>query len=328
MSKVNAGILGTGHSYPKGVLTNADLEKIVDTSDEWITTRTGIKQRRKAAPDEYTSQFAVGASREAIERAGIDPEEIDLILCATVTPDQILPSTACLIQAELGAHKAAAMDIVAACSGFLYGLSIAGAMISGGQSKYVLVIGAEILTRYVDYTDRSTCVLFGDGAGAAILGPVESGRGILSVKIRSDGRYEKQLYAPGGGTKGGFTAETIARGDHFFKMKGHEVFKIAVRSMADISREVLCEAGLKAEDVDLFIPHQANQRITDAVSEMLKVDSSRVYSNIAMHGNTSSASIPIGLDECVEAGRVRQGDVILMASFGGGVTWSAVVMRW
>jgi 3-oxoacyl-[acyl-carrier-protein] synthase-3 len=328
MSKVNAGILGTGHSYPTGVLTNADLEKIVDTSDEWITSRTGIKQRRKAAPDEYTSQFAVRASREAIERAGIDPSEIDLILCATVTPDQILPSTACLIQAELGAHKAAAMDIVAACSGFLYGLSMASAMISGGQSRYVLVIGAEILTRYVDYTDRSTCVLFGDGAGAAILGPVENDKGILSAKIRSDGRYEKQLYAPGGGTKGGFTAETIARGDHFFKMKGNEVFKIAVRSMCEISREVLCEAGLKAEDVDLFIPHQANQRITDAVADILKLEGSRVYSNIAMHGNTSSASIPIGLDECVEAGRVHQGDVILMASFGGGFTWGAVAMRW
>src|SRR5437773_3227813 len=328
MSKVNAGILGTGHSYPKGVLTNADLEKIVDTSDEWITTRTGIKQRRKAAPDEYTSQFAVGASREAIERAGIDPAEIDLILCATVTPDQILPSTACLIQAQLGAHKAAAMDIVAACSGFLYGVTIDNPMIRAGQIKYALVIGAELLTRYVDYTDRSTCILFGDGAGAAILGPVEEDRGILAARIRSDGRYEEQLYAPGGGTKGGFTAETIARGDHFFKMKGNEVFKVAVRSMAEIARGVLSEAGLKAEDVNLFIPHQANQRITDAVSELLKVDSSRVYSNIAMHGNTSSASIPIGLDECVEAGRVRQGDVILMASFGGGVTWSAVVMRW
>src|SRR5947207_13071992 len=243
MSKVNAGILGTGHSYPKGVLTNADLEKIVDTSDDWITTRTGIKQRRKAAPDEYTSQFAVGASREAIERAGIDPSEIDLILCATVTPDQILPSTACLIQAELGAHKSAAMDIVAACSGFVYGLSLADSMIRTGQAKYVLVIGAEILTRYVDYTDRSTCVLFGDGAGAAILGPVEEGRGILASRIRSDGRFEEQLYAPGGGTKGGFTAETIARGDHFFKMKGNEVFKVAVRSICEISRAVLCEAG-------------------------------------------------------------------------------------
>jgi len=325
---VNAGILGTGHSYPEGVLTNADLEKIVETSDEWITTRTGIKQRRKAAPGEYTSQFAVRASQEAIERAGIDASDIDLILCATVTPDQILPSTACLIQAQLGAHKAAAMDIVAACSGFLYGVTIANPMIRAGQTKYALVIGAELLTRYVDYTDRSTCVLFGDGAGAAILGPVEDGRGILAARIKSDGRYEEQLYAPGGGTKGGFTAETIARGDHFFKMKGNEVFKIAVRSMSDISRQVLCEAGLKTEDVNLFIPHQANQRITEAVANMLKVDPSLVYSNIAQTGNTSSASIPICLDECVESGRVKKDDIVLMASFGGGFTWGGVVMRW
>ena len=328
MSKINSGILGTGHSYPEGILTNADLERIVDTSDEWITTRTGIKQRRKAGPEEYTSQFAVRASGEAIARAGIDPTDIDLILCATVTPDQILPSTGCLIQAELGAHKAAAMDVVAACSGFLYGLTLADAMIRGGQSKYALVIGAEILTRYVDYTDRSTCVLFGDGAGAAVLGAVEGDRGILAAKIRSDGRYEEQLYAPGGGTKGGFTAETIARGDHFFKMKGNELFKVAVRSMADVSREVLEEAGLTTADVDIFIPHQANQRITDAVANKLSVDNAMVYSNIAMHGNTSSASIPIGLDECVSSGRVQKGDVVLMASFGGGVTWGGVVMRW
>jgi 3-oxoacyl-[acyl-carrier-protein] synthase-3 len=325
---VNAGILGTGHSYPEGVLTNADLEKIVETSDDWITTRTGIKQRRKAGPGEYTSQFAVRASQEAIERAGIDASDIDLILCATVTPDQILPSTACLIQAQLGAHKAAAMDIVAACSGFLYGVTIANPMIRAGQIKYALVIGAELLTRYVDYTDRSTCVLFGDGAGAAILGPVEDDRGILAARIKSDGRYEEQLYAPGGGTKGGFTAETIARGDHFFKMKGNEVFKVAVRSMSDISRQVLCEAGLKTEDVNLFIPHQANQRITEAVANMLKVDPSLVYSNIAQTGNTSSASIPICLDECVESGRVKKDDIVLMASFGGGFTWGGVVMRW
>jgi 3-oxoacyl-[acyl-carrier-protein] synthase III len=328
MTQVNAGILGTGHSYPEIVLTNADLEKMVETSDEWITTRTGIKQRHKAAPGEYTSQFASQASREAIERAGIDPNEIDLILCATVTPDQILPSTACLIQAQLGANRAAAMDLVAACSGFLYGLSVANTMIRGGQVKYALVIGAELLTRYVDYTDRSTCVLFGDGAGAALLGPVERDRGILAAQIQSDGRYWEQLYAPGGGTKGGFTAETIARGDHFFKMKGNEVFKVAVRSMSDISRRVLCEAGLKTDDVDLFIPHQANQRITDAVANMLNFDQSRVFSNIAQHGNTSSASIPIGLDECVETGRVRKDDVVLMASFGGGFTWGSVVMRW
>ena len=328
MSNVRAGILGTGHSYPSGILTNADLEKIVDTTDEWITTRTGIKQRRKAAPGEYTSQFATRAAQEAIERAGIDPNDIDLILCATVTPDQILPSTACLIQAQLGANKAAAMDIVAACSGFLYGVTIAEPMIRSGQIKYALVIGAELLTRYVDYTDRGTCVLFGDGAGAAILGPVEGDRGILATKIRSDGRYEEQLYAPGGGTKGGFSAETIARGDHFFKMKGNEVFKIAVRSMSDISKQVLCEAGLTTEDVNVFIPHQANQRITEAVANMLKVDPALVYSNIARHGNTSSASIPIGLDECVESGRIKRGDIVLMAAFGGGFTWGAVVMRW
>jgi 3-oxoacyl-[acyl-carrier-protein] synthase-3 len=328
MTKINSGILGTGHSYPEGILTNADLERIVDTSDEWITSRTGIKQRRKAAPDEYTSQFAVRAAREAIARAGIEPADIDLILCATVTPDQILPSTGCLIQAELGAHKAAAMDIVAACSGFLYGLTLADSMIRCGQSKHALVIGAEILTRYVDYTDRSTCVLFGDGAGAAVLGAVEEGRGILAARIRSDGRYEEQLFAPGGGTKGGFSAETIARGDHFFKMRGNELFKVAVRSMAEISREVLEEAGLTTTDVKLFIPHQANQRITDAVASKLDVDSSMVYSNIAMHGNTSSASIPIGLDECVESGKIQKGDVVLMASFGGGVTWGGVVMRW
>lgn len=328
MSNVRAGILGTGHSSPEGILTNADLERIVETTDEWITTRTGIKQRRKAAPGEYTSQFATRAAREAIERAGIDPGDIDLILCATVTPDQILPSTACLIQAQLGANKAAAMDIVAACSGFLYGLTIAEPMIRSGQIKYALVIGAELLTRYVDYTDRATCILFGDGAGAAILGPVEGDRGILAARIRSDGRYEEQLYAPGGGTKGGFTAETIARGDHFFKMKGNEVFKVAVRSMSEISKQVLCEAGLKTEDVNLFIPHQANQRITEAVANMLKVDPARIYSNIAHHGNTSSASIPIGLNECVEAGRIKQDDIVLLAAFGGGFTWGSVVMRW
>lgn len=328
MSNVRAGILGTGHAYPSGILTNADLEKIVDTTDEWIFTRTGIKQRRKAAPGEYTSQFATRASQEAIERAGIDPADIDLILCATVTPDQILPSTACLIQAQLGASKAAAMDIVAACSGFVYGMTLAEPMIRSGQIKYALVIGAELLTRYVDYTDRGTCVLFGDGAGAAILGPVEGDRGILATKIRSDGRYEEQLFAPGGGTKGGFSAETIARGDHFFKMKGNEVFKIAVRSMSDISKQVLCEAGLTTEDVNLFIPHQANQRITEAVANMLKVDPALVYSNISQHGNTSSASIPICLDECVQGGRIKKDDIVLMASFGGGFTWGGVVMRW
>src|SRR5437899_2411617 len=328
MADMHAGILGTGHSYPEGILTNAELERMVETSDDWITTRTGIKQRRKAAPGEYTSQFAVRAARSALKRARIDPAEIDLLLCATVTPDQILPSTGCIIQAELGANKAAAMDLVAACSGFLYGLTLADTMIRTGQSRYALVIGAEILTQYVDYTDRGTCVLFGDGAGAAVLGPVDANRGILAARIRSDGRYLEHLYSPGGGTRRPATAETLAAGDHFFKMKGNELFKVAVRSMADISREVLEEAGHSAADVKLFIPHQANQRITDAVANKLNVGSERVYSGIAQHGNTSSASIPIGLDECVEEGRISEGDLVLMASFGGGVTWGAVLMRW
>jgi 3-oxoacyl-[acyl-carrier-protein] synthase III len=328
MANQRAGILGTGHSYPEGILTNADLAQMVETSDEWITTRTGIKQRRKAASHEYTSLFAVRAVREAIERARLDPADIDLLLCATVTPDQILPSTGCIIQAELGANNAAAMDIVAACSGFLYGVSLADSMIRTGQVRYAVVVGAEILTQYVDYTDRQTCVLFGDGAGAAVLGPVEGNRGILAAKIKSDGRYEEQLYSPGGGTRRKPTPETLAAGDHFFKMKGNELFKVAVRSMAEISREVLEQAGQKAHDIDLFIPHQANQRITEAVADRLDVDMSKVYSNIAVHGNTSSASIPIALDECVESGRVNEGDLVLMSSFGGGATWGSVLMRW
>ena len=328
MATQRAGILGTGHAYPEGILTNADLANMVETSDEWITTRTGIKQRRKAAPGEYTSLFAVKAARQAIERAGLTPADIDLILCATVSPDQILPSTGCIIQAELGANRAAAMDVVAACSGFLYGLTLANTMIQSGQSKYALVIGAEILTQYVDYTDRHTCVLFGDGAGAAVLGLVDGERGILANRIRSDGRYQEQLFSPGGGTRRPPTAETLAAGDHFFKMKGNELFKVAVRSMAEVSREVLEEAGVNAKEVKLFIPHQANQRITDAVADKLNVDESVVYSNISMHGNTSSASIPIALDECVEAGRINPGDLVLLASFGGGVTWGGVLIRW
>ena len=328
MVNQRAGILGTGHSYPEGILTNADLARIVETSDDWITTRTGIKQRRKAAPGEYTSLFAVRAARQAIERARLDPADIDLLLCATVTPDQILPSTGCIVQAELGANNAAAMDIVAACSGFLYGVSLADSMIRTGQVRHAVVVGAEILTQYVDYTDRQTCGLFGDGAGAAVLGPVENGRGILASKIKSDGRYEEQLYSPGGGTRRKPTPETLAAGDHFFKMKGNELFKVAVRSMAEVSRAVLDQAGAKADDISLFIPHQANQRITEAVADRLSVDMEKVYSNIAVHGNTSSASIPIALDECVESGRIKPGDLVLMASFGGGVTWGAVLMRW
>lgn len=327
MSEINAGILGMGHAYPEGVLTNADLEKIVETSDEWITSRTGIKQRHKAKENEYTSMFGTAAAKQALERAGLEPTDIDLIVCATTTPDQIMPSTGALIQAQLGATNAAGMDIFAACSGFIYGLTMVESMIRTGQIKYALVIGAEVLTKYVDYTDRTTCVIFGDGAGAAVVGPVEAPKGILATKIRSDGRYEEQLYAPGGGTKLGTTHETIDNRMHFFKMKGNELFKVAVRSMADISAEMLEKAGYTVDDVKVVIPHQANQRITDAVASRLGVPEERVYSNIAEHGNTSSASIPIAMDECIQSGRIEEGDLVLLTAFGGGVTWGASVIR-
>jgi 3-oxoacyl-[acyl-carrier-protein] synthase-3 len=327
MTKQNAGILGMGHSYPSGVLTNADLEKMVDTSDEWITTRTGIKQRHKAADDEYTSMFGTEAARRALENSGISAEEIDLIVCATTTPDQILPCTGALIQARLGANNAAGMDLFAACSGFLYGLTMVESMIRTGQIRYALVIGAEVLTKYVDYTDRSTCVLFGDGAGAAVLGPVDEGKGILATKIRSDGRFEEQLYCPGGGTKLGTTHETIDNRMHYFKMKGNELFKVAVRSMAEISAEMIEKAGLSVDDIDLVIPHQANQRITDAVAERLGVPKEKVYSNIAEHGNTSSASIPIAIDECIQKGLIKEGTTVLMTAFGGGVTWGGTIVK-
>ena len=316
-----------GHAYPAGILTNADLEKIVDTNDEWITTRTGIKQRHKAADNEYTSQFAVQSSRLAIERAGIEAKDVEIIICATTTPDQILPSTGCLIQAELGCDNAAGMDVFAACSGFIYGISMVESMIRTGQIRYALVIGAEVLTKYVDYTDRSTCVIFGDGAGAAILGPVNSGKGILATKIRSDGRYEDSLFARGGGTKFGTTHETIDNRMHYFSMKGNEIFKLAVRSMADISLELLAKAGRTIDEVAMVIPHQANQRITDAVASRLGVSEEKVYSNIAQTGNTSSASIPIALDECLESGKIKEGDLVLLTAFGGGVTWGATVVQ-
>lgn len=327
MTGQNAGIIGMGHSYPEGILTNADLEKMVDTNDEWITSRTGIKQRHKAADNEYTSQFGSRAALQALDRAGLEPTDIDIIVCATTTPDQIMPSTGALIQAQIGATNAAGMDVFAACSGFLYGLTMVESMIRTGQIRYALVIGAEVLTKYVDYTDRGTCVIFGDGAGAAVIGTVPEGKGILATKIKSDGRYEEQLYAPGGGTKLGTTHKTIDDRQHFFKMKGNELFKVAVRSMADISAEMLEKAGYTVEDVDIVIPHQANQRITDAVASRLGVPEEKVYSNIAEMGNTSSASIPIAIDECIQSGRIKEGSLVLLTAFGGGVTWGGTVLR-
>lgn len=328
MKEFNAGIVGTGHALPEGVISNADLERMVETSDDWITSRTGIRERRRARPDEYTSTFAVAAARSALEAAGVDAKDLDLVLCATVCPDMTLPSTACFIQAELGATRAASFDLTAACSGFLYGLTIADKFVSSGDSRHVLVIGAELLTRYVDYTDRSTCVIFGDGAGAAVVSRVDEGRGILASRIRSDGTLAEYLFTPGGGTRHPATHDSIDENLHFIKMRGNELFKVAVRSMYDVSTEVLDSVKMTPNDIDLFIPHQANQRITNAVAERLQIPDEKIYANIARVGNTSSASIPIALDECVRAGRLAPGDVVMMTAFGAGVTWGSTVMKW
>ena len=322
------GILGTGAALPEKVLTNFDLEKMVDTSDKWISERTGIKERRLAAPHETTSTLSVMASKKALEMAGISPKDLDLIICSTISPDMPLPSTAALIQRDLGARACCAFDLAAACSGFLFGVTVAEQFIRNGRCKHVLVIGAELLSRYVDYKDRETCVLFGDGMAAAVLGPVSPPSGILASDLHTEGRYADHLYIPAGGTASPASHETIARGGHYIKMRGNELFKVAVRSMEEVSRRVLEKAQLGANQIDLFVPHQANQRITEAVRERLGVAPEKVYSNIHRIGNTSSASIPICIDECARSGRLKRGDLVLMAAFGAGVTWGAVVMRW
>lgn len=323
-----AGILGTGSALPEKVLTNADLEKMVKTSDQWITERTGIKARHIAAQEEKTSTLSVKAARRALEMAGISPSDLGLIICATVTPDMPLPSTAAFIQTELGAKDCCAFDLVAACSGFLFGITTAEQFIKTGKSKYALVIGAEILSRFVDYQDRGTCILFGDGAAAGVLGIATPPAGILAAEVHTNGRHADHLFIPAGGTVKPASEDTVQAREHYIKMRGNELFKIAVRNMEEVSRRVLATAKVCTEDLNLFIPHQANQRITDAVCERLKVDPGRVYSNISHVGNTSSASIPICLDECVRSGRIQKGDLILMTAFGAGITWGATLMRW
>jgi len=322
------GILGTGSELPEKVLSNFDLEKMVDTSDKWISERTGIKERRQAAPHETTSSLSVKASKKALEMAGITPRELDLVICSTISPDMPLPSTAALIQRDLGARACCAFDLAAACSGFLFGMTVGEQFILNGKYKYVLVIGAELLSRYVDYKDRETCVIFGDGFAAAVLGPVSPPSGILASDLHTEGLYADHLYIPAGGTACPASQETVARGSHYIKMRGNELFKVAVRSMEEVSRRVLDKAQICASEIDLFVPHQANQRITEAVRERLGVAPEKVYSNIHRIGNTSSASIPICLDECVRSGRLKRGDLVLMASFGAGVTWGGVLMRW
>ena len=320
-------IVGTGRAVPEKVLSNDDLAKIVDTTDDWITSRTGIKERRQAAPDEALSSFAIPAARQALEMAGVAGEEVDLVICATVTGDMTFPATASLIQDAIGATKAPAFDLGAGCSGFIYALGVADQMIRAGGIRTAVIVGGEIITKIVDWEDRSTCVLFGDGAGAVVVRATdEEERGILGVVTHSDGSYAHLICRPGGGslhptTNGGGKLDCI-------QMKGNETFKVAVRSLAGVSDEVLTSCGVAHEEIDWFIPHQANRRIIEAVGRRLRIPEGHTYVNIERYGNTSSASIPIALDELNRAGRIETGNHLLVSAFGAGLTWGAGLVRW
>lgn len=325
----SAVIRGIGAYYPERVLTNADLEKMVDTSDEWIRTRTGIRERRIADPSMASSDLAQRAALAALEKAGRKPTDLDLIMVATVTPDYVFPSCACTLQAKLGAPQAAAFDLNAACTGFIYGLSMARALILSGQAKCILLVGVETLSRIVDYQDRSTCILFGDAAGAAVIeGFPEPDRGILSVAIGSDGDQGDLLCLPAGGSKQPASHETVDQRLHYMHMAGNEVFKIAVRGMETIARSALELAGCKVEDIDLLIPHQANTRIIDATAKRLGIPREKVVVVIDRFGNTSASSIPLALSVAESEGRVHRGNTLAMVAFGGGLTWGASVVRW
>ncbi len=321
-------ITGTGHYVPERVLSNHDLEKLVDTSDQWIVERTGIRERRIAAADQSSSDLAVEACRRALEMAKVDAKDVDQLILATTTPDRILPSCACTVQRKLGLPRAACYDMFAACTGFVFGVGMARGLVSGRMADTVLVVGVETLSRIVDYTDRNTCVLFGDGAGAAVFQACAPGEGVHAVDMHSDGDLGEVLEVPAGISTNRASAETIAAGDHFIRMQGKKLFPFAVRSMEESTR-ICCErAEWNPADVDLFIPHQANLRIIEGVRERLGLPEDKVYVNIDRLGNTSSASIPIALDECVRAGRVKKGDKLAFAAFGGGATWGATTMTW
>lgn len=328
MKEQAVGILGTGSYLPEKILTNFDLEKIVDTNDEWIVSRTGIRERRVADKTMASSDLAYEASLKAIESAGISPEEIDLIIVATVTPDTAFPSTACILQDRLGAKKAAAFDLSAACTGFLYGVTSAAQFIKNGYYKYALVIGVECLTKIVNWEDRNTCVLFGDGAGAIVMGPTEEGFGFLSYELGADGSGGDLLQQPGGGSRIPASIESVQAKQHFVTMNGGEVFKFAVRVMEQVSESVLKKAGLTKEDVDLLVPHQANLRIIEAARKRLGLTQEKVVVNVDKYGNMSSASIPVALDEAFRNQRINRGDTIVLVGFGGGLTWAGSVVRW
>jgi len=323
-----AQIAATGRYLPERVVTNADLEEMVDTSDEWIRERTGIRERRIAADDVGAAEMGARAARAAMAKGGVEAGEIDLILVATATPDRLLPSTACDMQALLGADNAAAMDVSAACTGFMYALTLADSHVSTGHGDLALVVSTEKMSAIVDWDDRATCVLFGDGAGAALVRRSENGRGILSTFNRSDGRLADLLFRPGGGAVRPFDAAVLASGDHLLKMAGREVFKNAVRSMAEAANQALMRAGITGKDVALMIPHQANIRIIEATARYADIPMDKVYVNVDRYGNMSSATVPVALDEAAEQGLIEEGDYVLLVAFGAGFTWGAAVLRW
>ncbi len=328
MSATTAVISGTGMSVPERVLTNQDLERIVDTSDEWIATRTGIRERRIAGDGDAVSRYSIEAGRRALESAGVDPVDVDLIILATVTPDRPIPATSCTIQTALGCSRAAAFDMQAGCSGYIYAQSVAKQFILSGRCRHVLVIGAELLSKFLDWNDRTTCVIFADGAGGTLMSPGEPPRGVLASAMHTDGTMADFISLPAGGSALPPNESTVHDRLHFIRMRGNETFKMAVRSIEEVCREVLAEAGLATDDVDWFIPHQANRRIIDAAGSRLGIPAERCYVNIDRFGNTSAASIPIALDEAVRAGKIGKGDVVLMAAFGAGLTWAGSVVRW
>ena len=321
-------IVSTGSYLPEKVLTNFDLERMVETSDQWITERTGIKERRIANENQTASDLAYEASKVALGRADLNAEDIDLIITATVTGDMPFPSTACILQDKLGAKKAAAFDINAACSGFLYSLYVADSFIRSGMHKKILVVGTEVLSKITDWEDRTTCILFGDGAGAVIVEPTTEDRGIISMSINSDGSLWDLLHMPAGGSKIPASRESVDNKLHFIKMRGNETFKFAVRALEDLVIRILEENKLDPSQISLLIPHQANLRIIQATADRLGLPMEKVLINIDKYGNTSAASIPIALDEAVTSERVNEGDYILLEAFGGGLTWASALIKW
>lgn len=325
---IRAGITGTGSYLPEKVLTNADLEKMVDTNDEWIKTRTGIHERRIAEETTATSDLALEAAQKALDDAGVNPDEIDLIIVSTVTPDMFFPATACIVQSKLGCHNAAAFDLSAGCSGFVYALSVGSQFINTGIYKNVLIIGAETLSKITDWTDRNTCILFGDGAGAVVLQPVEDNCGILSIELGANGEYGDILSIPAGGSRQPACAVSVNEKQHYIKMSGQGLFKVAVKVMGDAATKAIANAGLKQENIDFLIPHQANNRIIEAAAKKLNLNLDKVYINLNKYGNTSAASIPIALDEALKEGKIKKGDNIVLVGFGAGLTWAASVIKW